>query len=70
MGGVERPALTASGTSASTTTVVRQQPAAAVTGLRPSVALVPARKRRLNPLAAVPYLIGATILALEAMLLV
>lgn len=44
---------------------------ASITGLSPSEPRTTARRRRrLNPLAAIPYLIGFTIFALEAMLLV
>jgi hyaluronan synthase len=45
---------------------------AAITGLSPRTPqpAPPRRRRRLNPLAAIPYLIGFTIFALEAMLLV
>lgn len=44
---------------------------ASLTGLSPSEPRAAARRRRrLNPLAAIPYLIGFTIFALEAMLLV
>ncbi|MBN9141906.1 MAG: glycosyltransferase [Micrococcales bacterium] len=45
---------------------------ASITGLSPSEPAAPQRppRRRLNPLAAIPYLIGFSIFALEAMLLV
>ncbi len=58
-----------SGQHAATTTIVRAAPEGSVTALVPTAAVKPAR-RRLNPLAAVPYLIGAVIIALEAMFLV
>jgi len=56
-----------------TATLVRPStaaPSAALTGLAPRTQVVAKRRRRPNPLAAVPYLIGMAILALEAMFLV
>lgn len=73
-GVVRVPAVAGSagrGSALLTRTAVAPLGVAAVTGLSPSAASTPRRpRRRLNPLAAIPYLVGFTILALEAMLLV
>jgi hypothetical protein len=68
------------GESGTTATLVRETtltatanptPTTVITGLTPSTKAVAVRRRRRpNPLAAVPYLIGIAILALEAMFLV
>ncbi|TPX04892.1 glycosyltransferase, partial [Schumannella luteola] len=74
------PAAAGSGSSQSRANAVLVRAAsvplgvASITGLSPSepsaAARKPRRRRRPNPLAAIPYLIGFTIFALEAMLLV
>ena len=61
---------TTSPATGGTATLTRRAPATTLVGLRPTAAAAPTRRRRLNPLAAIPYLIGFVVIALEAMLLV